>query len=146
MGEISGPERPVIEDACERLVKDYCYNGDFRIEDGMGMQFAEDAEFVVWDKTYVGRAAIKAFLKNRDPSFNSMHSVSNIRIDITGPTQAKGVSYVTAVIAKKPASGDGPAVKHMTIRGAYIDTFAKTAEGWKIHKRAFHELIPTEMH
>ena len=145
MGDVSFAEQLEIADACERLVLDYCHCGDFRVVERRAAQFAEDAVFESRGATYVGRQVIYDFLTGRDPSYRSMHSVSNITIDVASHGDAKGVSYVTTVIAKTPASGDGPAVPYMIVRGAYLDTFRKGPDGWKIAKRTSRELIPTEM-
>lgn len=136
---LSAAERAEIVAACERLCLDYAHVADFEILDQRGAQFAEDAEMHLWGKVLAGQPAIRQFLLSRDPSFATMHAISNLRIDVISAERAEGSCYVTCSVGKKQAEGLPPLTT--IIRGCYIDSFKRTKSGWKIAKRVVKDFI-----
>lgn len=131
-------EQAKIEHACTRLCLDYSFFADSNQLDAWAGLFAEDAELHLMGQQHKGRAAIRASVNTpgRD-AMTSYHALSNIRIDVTSGTEAKGVVGIMLYVAPKVNGvGSAPALSPVAI-GAYHDTYKKTAEGWRFAHRAF---------
>lgn len=132
-----------IEQACIRLMMDYAAHADAGRYDAWAELFAEDAEMELFGNISRGRAAIKAGVSGGGATGRqTMHCTSNCRVDIKSDTEATGEAYVVVFAGQK--SGDGPAkASPLTpvIVGIYTDRYRKTAEGWRIARRAFTPTI-----
>jgi ketosteroid isomerase-like protein len=132
----------VIERACERLAADYCYFADNRDFTAWANVFAEDGELIVAGKSVKGRTAIRQSVGGPESTGTvTVHSNSNLRIDVVSAEEARGTVTITAFAV--PHSGAGPAmVQTITpvVVGTYRDVYRKTEEGWRIARREF---VPT---
>jgi len=135
---VSAADRMAIEHACHRLALDYSHYADNQQMEAWSNLFADDAEMVLFGETYKGRGKILGAVNAPDrPQNASFHSISNFRIDVLSPSEAKGTVGVTVFAAPK---SEGPAqlkVLEPMIVGIYHDTYKKTAEGWRFARRAF---------
>jgi hypothetical protein len=136
---LSPAQRIEIERACERLCLDYAFYADNGQSDDWAGLFAEDGEMRLFGKDHVGRAAIRATSSGADGPNVTVHSLSNVRIEVLGPDTARGTNYVTVYSQAKA----NPASSGLTpvLVGVYRDEYRRTAEGWRIARRAFQPLI-----
>jgi uncharacterized protein (TIGR02246 family) len=139
---VSDAERAAILSACERLSLDYSHHADLGQMEAFAGLFAEDAELVVAGAGTKGRAAIlKSVTSQPRGEVQSVHAISNLRIDVVGPTEARGEVYITAFMApKKDGAAVVPEIRPMAV-GRYLDVYKKTAEGWRFARREFAPLI-----
>lgn len=135
---VSPVEKLQIAAACERLCLDYCFLADTGQMDAWAELFAEDAEMHLFGKVQAGRAAIRAGVDGGGARA-TVHSLSNIRIDVTGESAASGTAYVTVFSADK--ANPGPNALAAKMIGLYRDDYRKTSDGWRIARRAFEPLI-----
>jgi hypothetical protein len=128
-----------IERACERLCLDYAFFADNGMSDDWAGVFAEDGELRLFGKEHVGRAAIRATSSGGGGPNVTVHSLSNIRIEVLTPETARGTHYVTVYSQDRttPAAGGLTPV----LVGVYRDDYRRTAQGWRIARRAFQPLI-----
>jgi len=132
-----------IRSACERLSLDYCYHADRKEMVAWSELFAEDGEIVLFGASHVGRAAILASVQGAADT-QSVHAVSNFRIDVISATEAVGLVYIVAYVTpKKNGVGTMTRIAPMVV-GQYEDRYRKTAEGWRFARRAFVPLIVAE--
>lgn len=141
MSNLSPADRMLIEHECARLSIDYSQYADSGRMDEWAQLFADDAEMHLFGQVHKGRTAIRNSL-NPPPGTPvqdnaTVHAVSNIRVEVLSPTEAKGSAYVTVFAAPKQ-NGVG-AAKELTpmIVGMYVDKYKKTADGWRFAQRAF---------
>jgi hypothetical protein len=140
---VSDTERGEIRATCERLSLDYSYYADRGEMRAWSDLFTEDAELVVSGVSQSGRAAIyKSATEPRDP-IQAIHAISNVRIDVLGPTEATGIVYITAYMAPKPDGVATVASITPAAVGRYEDVYRKTAEGWRFARRDFIPMILT---
>lgn len=139
---VTEADRAQILAACERLSLDYSHYADLgRMEDFAAL-FAEDAELVVAGASTKGRAAIlKSVTSTPRGAVQSIHAISNLRIDVISPTEAKGAVCITAFMAPKK---DGSATMAEIVPaavGEYLDVYRKTADGWRFARREFVPMV-----
>jgi hypothetical protein len=137
----SHDERSQILAACERLSLDYSYYADTGRMDVWSELFAEDAELVVGGVTQSGRAAILKSVSGPRGEIQSIHAISNVRIDVVSATEASGSVYITAYMAPKTGGSATMAPIAPAVVGIYEDVYRKTADGWRFARRAFSPLI-----
>ncbi len=128
-----------IEQACTRLSIAYARAIDFRDYDAFLELFTEDAVLDVGRPLH-GREAIRESLQRRPDELRSRHVVSNVFVDVLGPDDARGISYLTlyrhhgaASLRREPAPLTGPAAV-----GHYQDRFVRSADGWLFKSRRLH--------
>jgi hypothetical protein len=138
---LSQDERATILAACERLSLDYSYYADTGQMEVWSQLFAEDAELVVAGVAQSGRAAILKSVSGPRGEIQSIHAISNVRIDVVSPTEAAGSVYITAYMAPKTNGAATMATIAPAVVGIYEDAYRKTAEGWRFARRAFRPLI-----
>lgn len=138
---LSQDERARILAACERLSLDYSYYADTGRMDIWSELFAEDAELVVGGVTQSGRAAILKSVSGPRGEIQSIHAISNVRIDVVSATEATGSVYITAYMAPKTNGAATMATIAPAVVGIYEDAYRKTADGWRFARRAFRPLI-----
>jgi uncharacterized protein (TIGR02246 family) len=135
---VTAAERAEIEAACERLSLDYSHYADLGQMESFAALFAEDAELVVAGATTRGRAAIlKSVTGTPRGAIQSIHAINNLRIDVSSPTEAKGVVYITAFMAPKKDGAATLAEIRPAAVGQYVDVYRKTGEGWRFARREF---------
>jgi 3-phenylpropionate/cinnamic acid dioxygenase small subunit len=135
---LSPSQRTEIERACERLCLDYAHYADTGQSDDWANLFAEDGQMRLFGKEHVGRAAIRASSSGGGPN-TTVHSLSNIRIEAISADEARGTNYVTVYSQDKAAPSSASLVPVLV--GIYRDDYRRTAEGWRIARRAFQPLI-----
>ena len=140
---VSALERLEIIAACTRLTSDYSWSNDSDRATS-GMQFADDAEMHLWGDVYKGRAAIREFMGRREANVQTMHAVTNVRIDVESATTARGTAYVLAMMGVRAADGKPPRMTR-TIRGIYRDRFRKVGEDWFIAERSFEDIFAQDV-
>lgn len=136
---LSQDHRTAIERACERLCLDYAFFADTGQGDDWAALFAEDGVLRLFGKEHVGRTAIRANSGSGGGTTTTVHSLSNIRIDVEDADTATGTNYVTVYSQDKAAPATGALVPALV--GVYRDGFRRTPEGWRIQRRAFQPLI-----
>jgi hypothetical protein len=128
-------ERMLVERACERLCLDYAHCAD----NGLASEFAElftpDAELILGDVSYSG-AEISRDVVVR-PGMIVRHVLSNIRIVVTGPEEARGTAYLALYAGNiDPDRGVVSTSAITPIRtSVYHDVYRRTPQGWRIFSR-----------
>ena len=140
--------RTLIERQLERLVLHSIRAFDARDWQAFADTFTADGVFVratAPAEPLVGRAAIVAALAARTATRLTRHLCTNIEIEVTGVDAASGRCYLLlfAADAAQPAGVDGYRSDPTQRIGEYHDTFARTAEGWRIARRAGQLLMYT---
>ena len=132
--------RLVIERACERLITDYARFVDFGNAARIAELFTPDG---VWEgpgARMEGQEAIRAGFWRREGVTRrvSRHVCTNVAIDVLGPSEARGLSYLINYRHDR-RDGDDPGApapagppKYV---GEYHDRFVRTAEGWRFAER-----------
>ena len=139
---LSADERNQILTACQRLSLDYCHYADHCQMNAFSELFGDEGELVVAGASTVGAKAIyKNLTSTPRGEMQSIHAITNLRLDVVSATEAKGVVYITAyVAAKKDGVGSAAVITPMAV-GQYEDVYKKTADGWRFARRAFSPLI-----
>jgi len=139
---LSAAARDEILTACQRLSLDYSHYADHGQMDAFSELFGDEGELVVAGVSTVGKAAIHKNLTSAPRGeMQSIHAITNLRLDVVSPTEAKGVVYITAYVApKKDGVGSAAVIAPMAV-GQYEDVYRKTADGWRFARRAFSPLI-----
>lgn len=132
-GRLSPQDRLEIED----VVKGYQHGIDIGPEDSSWV-FAPDATFDYnvggTLRSVTGQKALKEFyanLRKQNTTRTIRHVLSNLIIT-AAPGGATGSVYNTTIEA--PLT--------ITAIGMYEDTYVKTADGWRIKKRLYHQDLP----
>jgi hypothetical protein len=119
--------------AIEELVQGYTKGIDIGPEDASWV-FAPDASFVYGSQTVSGEKALKEFyanLRKQNTSRTIRHLLSNLVVKAT-PEGATGTVYLTTI--EPPVA--------VTAVGMYEDTYVRTANGWRIKRRLYHQDLP----
>jgi hypothetical protein len=130
-----------IELACARLVNQFAVYSDLGRYDELAALFTEDGRYArpTEPTNFVeGRSNLLASLKARPKDRLTRHLVTNILIEVTSLTTAKGFSYVTqyAGTTDKPAATHGWRANPSQLVGEYTDDYVLTPDGWKIRQRS----------
>jgi len=89
-------QRGAIERACERLCLDYAHYADNGMASDFGALFADDAELVLGGSIHRGSDISRDVVKR--PGMVLRHVLSNIRIEVTGPDEARGTCYLALFV------------------------------------------------
>jgi SnoaL-like domain len=133
-------ERLLAERACERLIYRYAQLLDLGEADQVPELFVDDG---VWELPgrirFAGRAELDAGIPSRlfAPGRTARHLCMNVVIDVLGPDEATGTSYMvnyrhdepSGVAAELAPTGDPVYI------GEYRDRFVRTEDGWKFQRR-----------
>jgi len=120
--------------AIEKVLKRYARALDEKDFDALDDCFTPDAQV---DYSAAGGIKgaypeIKAWLAQVLVGMPEMqHFTTNVQIEIKGD-EAAGKSYTLNVSGLRIASGE---LKHMVVGAEYIDTYRRTAKGWRISSR-----------
>ncbi len=130
-------ELSAIERSCARLVTLYCHLIDHGTAAQAGDLFSEDAVWISREKVMNGRAEITQSFAAREANAGRMsrHVCSTSLLDVRGPTEARGVTYLTlyrddGALDRRVSQVRGPAMV-----GEYRDHFVLTEVGWRIQRR-----------
>jgi hypothetical protein len=119
----------------EQLVLGYTKGIDIGPEDASWV-FAPDGVFVYMGRTVTGTKELKTFyanLRKENTTRTIRHLLSNLIVTGSPDGGATGMVYLTTIEA--PGT--------ITAVGMYEDTYAKTAAGWRIKRRLYHQDLPT---
>ena len=125
--------------AIEKILKRYARALDEKNYDALDAVFTPDA---VLDYSAAGGIkdaypVVKAWLKEvLDPMPEMQHFTTNVEIEFDGD-RARGASYTFNV---NGVHAEGR-LQHMTVGAQYFDTFARTAQGWRITSRREARLV-----
>ena len=93
---MTGLERLLIEQACQRLIAAYCLAADHNDCEGFLAVFSKDALWVRPSGNAIeGRAALQVFFLARPQNSTVRHVSTNASIDVIDADNARGVSYAT---------------------------------------------------
>lgn len=119
-------QRLAIEWHCARLVALYANLNDEARWEELAELYTIDgamARPTAPDKLILGRAAILAAFQSR-PSRKTRHICTNVVIDVTSATAARGVSAMLLMQPNTPP-----------LAGSFHDTFQLTDDGWRFCQR-----------
>lgn len=130
-----------IELACAKLVNQFAVYSDLGRYEELAALFTEDGRYArpTEPANFVeGRSNLLASLKARPKDRLTRHLVTNVLIEVTSPTTARGFSYVTqyAGTTDKPAATHGWRANPSQLVGEYADDYVLTPDGWKIRQRS----------
>ena len=125
------------ERECTRLCHDFAWTVDERNYSAFVALFADDGVFERMGQKSEGHAAIRQFLDARPVDKVTRHLCSNIRIDLTGPTSARGTCSALMFQAKAIANAapSQPLPVSAPVVVDYVDDYVLTEGGWKFHYR-----------
>ena len=138
---LSAEARAEILAACERLSHDYAHLADAGRMEDWSQLFAEDGVLGLPGAEMKGRPAILKAVSGPRGEIVSIHSMTNIRIDVESATKASGLVYITAFQVPKADGVGAMAAIAPSVVGQYQDDYAKTADGWRFARRAFTPLV-----
>lgn len=132
-------ERSRVVQECTELVHRYTHYADLGMRSRMPSLFTEDGILGFPEAPLRGQAELQAHFKVDDPDRTSMHVCTNTIIDVLGPDEARGITYLTVYAHEGPLAPDEP-VKPPVRVGHYEDDFARTPDGWRFRERhvVFH--------
>ncbi len=131
-------DRIAAERECERLTYRYCEAVDFGHASRLADVFAEDGVFDNGDLHLVGREQVRRVFAERElvRALRTRHVCTNIHVEVTGPTDATGVVYLTLYRRRGPEDWSVPVPETSpAVVGSYHDAYVRTDEGWRISAR-----------
>ena len=126
-----------IERACARLVAQYCHLIDHGSAGKVCHLFTDDAVWTSPEKTLSGREEIARSFEMREQNAGrrSRHVCSTSVLDVLGPDEAHGVTYLTLYRQDGPVDRPSSRVEGPAVIGEYRDRFVRTDSGWRIQRR-----------
>jgi uncharacterized protein (TIGR02246 family) len=131
-------DRLAMERECERLTYRYCEAVDVGQASRLADVFAEDGTFDNGDLHLVGREQIRRVFAERElvRELRTRHVCTNVHVEVTGPTTATGVVYVTLYRRRGPEDWSVPVDDtRPAVVGSYHDAYVRTGDGWRIAAR-----------
>lgn len=130
-------ERMIAEHDCTKLQMEYGVFADRGDIEGYVGLFAPDASITVpGHPVHVGLDAIRESVKQVIARGTWRHMETNSVINVIDANTATGVVYSTVYSDAAPwNSTDLLPVRPPYLIGEYVDTFKRTAAGWKFHSR-----------
>ncbi len=123
------------ERECTRLCQDFIYHIDRREYEPFLALFAPEPVLDRAGQVFKGLDGLKQFCEGRALDRYVRHLMGNIRIDMTGPTTAKGTSSVTMFGAKALPDAALPLPSSLQVFAEYDDAYVLTDGGWKMKSR-----------
>lgn len=130
-------ERMMIEQACTRLVVQFCQLVDAYRHEDLTALFAADAVWGTWKGPLKGSEAIRAYLDAKTQTGTGIHLVQNILIEVADTDSATGTA---AFVYYDGKPGDAAALVPRVV-GRYSDVFTRTAQGWRFARRETQILL-----
>lgn len=124
-----------IRALCTDTVNEYAHVRDAGDIERAKTLFTEDASVTIFGTTQQGREAILSAMQGRANGAVSRHMIGSVLVTPTGPTTAKGESYVIVVIGedtKRPLPFSG---NNLLAAGTYEDSFLIDDGRCKIESR-----------
>jgi len=131
-------ERLLAERACERLCYDYCRVVDEGHHSLLADLFTEDGLFAVPGLRLDGRDVIRRFFTEREAmkELRTRHVCTNVSVDVTSPTGAAGVVYLTLYRRRGPVDWTVPVPTTLpALVGTYHDRYARVGGRWLLRSR-----------
>jgi hypothetical protein len=128
-------DRIAIERACERLCLDYAHYADNGMAAEFGALFTEDAELILAGVSQTGAQINRNVIKR--PGVTVRHVLSNVRIDVLGPDEARGTVYLALYAGNMDADREVVLTSAITplSTGVYHDVYRRTPHGWRFVSR-----------
>jgi hypothetical protein len=131
---VQDAERALAEQACLRLLNEYCVRVDELAPGKVGDLFTAGGYIENDGRRTEGREALLAMPTGSQRDMMMRHVSSSAVIRILDPDRAEGISYFTAFV--EPA---GATTYHRPFAvGHYNDTFERTTDGWRFASRVIH--------
>ena len=132
MSDLEGAVRELLDRAAIRdVLARYAHSVDRRDLAGVADCFTSDAAY----KGSLGEGSIEvalAALRERMQQYTrTMHFLGTQVIELSGPDSANAETY--AIAYHQLAGDEGP--RNMAVGVRYLDTFTRTASGWRICRR-----------
>lgn len=126
-----------IERECARLVAQYCQLIDHGRAGRVCDLFTEDAVWASPETTLSGREEIARSFQRREQNAGrrSRHVCSTMLLDVLGPDEATGVTYLTLYRDDGPVGRGVSRIGGPAVVGEYRDRFVRTDAGWRIQRR-----------
>lgn len=126
-----------IERDCARLVAQYCQLIDHGRAGRVCDLFTEDAVWASPETTLSGREEIARSFQRREQNAGrrSRHVCSTMLLDVLGPDEATGVTYLTLYRDDGPVGRGVSRIGGPAVVGEYRDRFVRTDAGWRIQRR-----------
>ena len=137
--------KPSADDsmAIHELLYHFPYFIDTGQAERLGEIFTETAELLILDRAHHGRAEVTEWGHMRvAQDYQTVHTVSNVIITMTGPDQAEVSSYMTGwrLVGNGPMPTDPDGV------GQFRDVVVREPDGeWRIAHRKFFPLGQMEI-
>jgi len=135
----------LIERACERLCTNYARRVDTRAESFADL-FTDDGVLTLVNVDLSGREEILAYIRRSAAEGRATrHLYANIAIDVVSADEARGVVDMLYFTGRPGEDGvvRGPELKPAGV-GTYTDVYRRTADGWRIARRAFKPVFLRE--
>lgn len=133
-------QRLLDENACEKLISEYCHLVDFGNASAIADLFTSDGSWTGPGVTMIRQEDIRAGFERREAvaKRQSRHLCTNVLIRVNGD-EATGLCYLlnfrhdsSTGVAESPAPSSLP--KYV---GEYRDLFVRTTDGWRFATRRF---------
>jgi len=135
---LSAAQRVEIERACERIIYAYSRALDLGDMSAAADFFAENGSLarpMAPEQVIQGRETIRAALLTRPKTLLTKHLATNVTIDVVGPNEARGLSYLT-MISTTPGDAAAPYVSAGPVYfGEFKDRFVREGGEWKFLER-----------
>lgn len=125
-------EEQAARAACEALCATYAEMADAHRADDFAALFVADGVFDRMGEELPDREAIRQIIAGRPPGTWSKHVNRNLRIVVAVDGRS---ATGTAELEMQRGIAGSPQIEQ--VRGAYIDQFVLTEEGWRFKRRAF---------
>jgi hypothetical protein len=138
-------QRMQIEQTCRDLVLRAAACADGHAPAQLAALFTEDGVLErPSGEPLRGRAAIARAYAERPADRLTRHLVTNTRVEIESPAQARALSYVLLWTGLRldQAGPFGPLVRQQMV-GEFDDTFVATEAGWRIARRIARFVLHT---
>ena len=134
--------------ACSKLCNQFAVFNDAGRYDELAALFTDDGRYARPtdpDNFLKGKAAILAAFKARPQDKVTRHLITNIVVDVTGATTARGICYVTLYngSTNNPAEKFGFKANPSVLVGEYHDEFVLTDSGWRFSQRGGRLIFTT---
>src|SRR4051794_14246617 len=139
--ETSGDDlkRLIIENECKKLTVLYCHHLDHADPTAFASLYSNDASYkpAVEPVPIAGRAKIREWMEKYPKHRLGRHVAANQIVEVIDEDNARGTSY--AVVFREPDPEVGVVSSRVIPRSVveYIDTYRRTAEGWRFASRSY---------
>lgn len=132
--------RMLIEHQCGKLADLYCKYLDHKDPEAFADLYTEDAVYkpAIQPVPIVGRDRILEWIRAYPSSRMVRHVSTNQIVEVIDQNSAKGTSY--AITFREPNPQEGEVSTRTAPRAVveYVDTYRRTADGWKIASRYYN--------